>query len=107
MHADKQMPLAIHVLQPPVDEIVSRLEIEPGKRFIDPKKIDFSRSRDDFGKEDPSFLTIALGKEAIPLVLDLQSGQHFAPHGPIFSSRIKALNNLDWGEAGREIDIIR
>ena len=30
MHADQQMALAIHILQPSVDQIISRLEIQPG-----------------------------------------------------------------------------
>ena len=52
MHADQQMALAVHIFQPPINQIISRLEIQPGERFIDPEEIDSSRSRDDFGKYD-------------------------------------------------------
>src|ERR1700688_1299659 len=72
MHANEQMALAVNILQPSADEVISSLEIQPGERFIDPEEIYLSHSRDDFGKYDARFLTIALGKEAIPPVFDLQ-----------------------------------
>ena len=48
MHADQQMAFAIDILQPPIDQIISGLEVQPGERFIDSEEIDLSRPGDDF-----------------------------------------------------------
>jgi hypothetical protein len=106
MHTDKHVTLAMHIFQPAVDEIVSGLEIQPGEWFIDPEEVDSSRPRNDFGKDDARFLTITLGKEAIPLVFNLQPGEHLALQCPVFPAWIEAFNNFAWGKVGREIYVI-
>ena len=107
MHADQQMAFAIDVLQPTVDQIVSRLEIQSGERFIEPKKIDFPRSRDDFGKEDPRFLTVAFGKKSYISCSSISRPASISfPKARYWALGIEALNNLARGQAGREINVI-
>ena len=43
MHANEQMALAVKILQPSADEVISNLEIQPGERFIDPEEKATSR----------------------------------------------------------------
>jgi hypothetical protein len=53
MHADKQVPLCAPERQPALDEIIARLEIETGKRFVQAEQFHVTHACENFGEENP------------------------------------------------------
>ena len=107
MHADDQMALLTLHRQPALDEVVARLEVETGKRFVQTKQIHVTRPCENFGEDDARLLAISLGKDAVTLILELQFLNQFLRQVAIKARRIETGNDLERRQALGKIHFVR
>src|SRR5215471_5298818 len=107
MHADDQMPLLTLHRQPALDEVVARLEVETGKRFVQTKQIHVTRPCENFGEDDARLLAISLGKDAVTLILEFQFLNQFLRQIAIKARWIETENDLERRQALGKIRFVR
>src|ERR1700758_3874190 len=100
------MPVLVSVFQPSVNEIFPSLKVQPGEWLIHSGKVHASRFRDHFAEDDARFLAIALGKQAVFLVFDLEAGKHFVSQFPKSTCWIKRFDYLNWSKVAWKNDFI-
>src|SRR6516162_2726028 len=101
------MPLRAPDRHPTLDKIITRLEIQTGKRFIQSEKFNIANMGENLGKNDPSLLTIAFGQNSVTLVLKFQVFDEFPRHVTVRPGRIETGHDLKRRQASWKLYFIR